>query len=125
MLKTIIKEYGSILKSALKIIALLLLCAMVGAAFTLPLWKFASCAPKVYTVVVISVFALAFLYLLFSKIKESGARNFVFSALKFFIIAAGVFLCFFFVINGMRILAVPTIILIIIFYGICAHIAKR
>ena len=125
MLKTIIKEYGSILKSALKIIALLLLCAAVGAAFTLPLWKFASCVPKVYTVVVISVFALAFLYLLFSKIKESGARNFVFSALKFFIIATGVFLCFFFVINGMRILAVPTIILIIILYGICAHIAKR
>lgn len=59
MLNTALK-FKEFFLNLFKILALIAFCLAVGFAVVFPLWKFAVCAPRIYTIVVLSViFAVA------------------------------------------------------------------
>lgn len=49
MIQKIVAGYGKLLVSILKILILVALCALFALVLVLPLWKFASVAPKIYS----------------------------------------------------------------------------
>ena len=49
MIRKIVHGYGKLLVSILKILILVALCALFPLVLVLPLWKFASVAPEVYS----------------------------------------------------------------------------
>ena len=56
MIQKIVSGYGKLLLSFVKILALVGLCAFFAFALVLPLWKFATVAPDVYSTVIILLF---------------------------------------------------------------------
>lgn len=125
MIKKIVEGYGNLFNTFGKIIALILACAALGAAFVFPLWKFATEAPRIYTAVVLVIIAATAVFLCARKIIDSGVRKFIFGISKFLVITLGVILCVKFVLDGNRILAIPTIIAIITLYGILSFGFKK
>lgn len=120
MIKNIIQGYGHLISSILKILSLLLVCIAAGAAFVFPLWKFATDLPGIYTITVLVLMAVIFVILAVKKIKNAGLAKSLVSAAKFFIIAGGLVFSVYLVMKGMRFLAIPVIILMIVLYGLCA-----
>lgn len=72
MLNRIIKGYGNLLFSALKMLLLLLVCALCGAVLVFPLWKLAVSQPELYTVVVGVLLLAGLLYA-----AARGAKRFI------------------------------------------------
>lgn len=62
MIQKIVAGYGKLLVSILKILILVALCALFALVLVLPLWKFASVAPKIYS------YSYSVLFLLISGI---------------------------------------------------------
>lgn len=120
MLKNIATNYKNMFSSTGKIILLFLICVGLGAIIVFPLWKFATVTPNVYSTVVMIIMAITAIFLCFKRIKQVGIKKFLKTIAKIFIIALGLYLCFAFVLNGQRLFAIPTLIVMIILYGICS-----
>ena len=118
MVKKIVAGYGSLFNAFSKMAALVVVCAAIGAAFVIPLWKFATEMPKAYTIVVMVLMIAAAIFLCAKKIIDIGIKPVASWLAKFVIIAGGIVLCIKFVLDGNRILTLPTILAIIALYGI-------
>ncbi len=125
MVKKIVEGYGNLFNTFGKIVALIVACAALGAAFVFPLWKFATEAPRIYTLVVLAIIVATSIFLCVKKIINSGVRHFLLGLSKVLVVAIGVVLCVKFVLDGNRILALPTIIAIITLYGILSFGFKK
>lgn len=62
MIQKIVAGYGKLFISFLKVLALIVLCAIFALALVLPLWKFATESPQVYSITVLVLFALGILF---------------------------------------------------------------
>lgn len=125
MIKKIVEGYGNLFNTFGKIIALVVACAVLGAAFVFPLWKFATEAPRIYTIAVLSALVAAAVFVCVKKITESGIRKFTRGLSKAAVVALGIVLCVKFVLDGNRILAIPTIIATIALYGVISFGFKK
>jgi len=125
MIKKIVEGYGNLFNTFGKIIALVVACAALGAAFVFPLWKFATEAPRVYTIAVLSALVAAAVFVCAKKMAESGIRKFMRGLSKAAVVALGIVLCVKFVLDGNRILAIPTIIATIALYGVISFGFKK
>jgi len=125
MIKKIVEGYEKLFNSVGKIFLLLLFCAALGVAFVYPLWKFATVSPKIYTIVIFSIFLITILFFCLKKIKDSGIKNFMLSFAKIITILAGISLCIYLVSIGKRFLAIPSLVLIIVIYGIISFGFKK
>ena len=125
MIKKIVEGYGNLFNTFGKIIALVVACAALGAAFVFPLWKFATEAPRVYTIAVLSALVAAAVFVCAKKMAESGIRKFTRGLSKAAVVALGIALCVKFVLDGNRILAIPTIIATIALYGVISFGFKK
>ncbi|MCR5724618.1 MAG: hypothetical protein K6G80_05980 [Treponema sp.] len=118
MFVKIVKEYGNLFSGAGRVLALLALCTATGAAFVIPLWKFATSAPRLYSIVILILLASCGLYLLVKKIRKHGIKK----ALRFFllllIILAGVAGAMSSVLAGSRLFAALILITTVIIHGI-------
>ena len=56
MIQKIVSGYGKLLLSFVKILALVGLCAVFAFVLVLPLWKFATVAPDLYSILIILLF---------------------------------------------------------------------
>lgn len=124
MIQKLVKGYGQLFSSILKVLFLLGLCAACGAVVVFPLWKFATAAPKAYTAVALAAIVLAAVIAAAKKAKSAGAKKSLLFAAKFLVVAGGAFLVFALVVFGQKLLALPAIVLIIFLYGILSFKAK-
>ena len=68
-------KFGKSFVSFLKIMGLIILC--IGAAFAIvwPLWKFATAASRIYTIVVLSLIAILIVYFIVKKIIKNIKKH--------------------------------------------------
>lgn len=125
MIKKIVQGYGQLFSSILKILFLLLLCVAFASVIVFPLWKFATVSPEIYTYTILAVIAFFLIFLLIKKIKSQNAKKNLVSIAKFLVIAGGIFSIFVLVIYGMKILALPVLVLMIFLYGILSFKIKN
>ena len=59
MIQKIVAGYGKLFISLLKVLALVVLCALFAFVLVLPLWKFATVSPQAYSITVLVSFALS------------------------------------------------------------------
>ncbi len=117
MLRKILWRYTSLFSSIASFLLLLLSCVLLAGAVVLPLWRFATLSPHLYTVTVTSIIFLIFLFFLVKKIKKNGAKSFLIFLAKFFLIAVGLFFFVTLVLRGLRLHAFLELIAFVFFYG--------
>ena len=66
--------------SVLRFFLLVVLCISASVILVWPLWKFSLSFPKIYTITILSLAGLAFLFLIINKIRKSRVS----SVIKFF-----------------------------------------
>lgn len=125
MIKKIAQGYGNLIGTALKIIVLLALCSALGALFVIPLWKFATTAPKAYTAVILTIIALAACFIAVQKARSAGPKKTIRFLLKLVTIIGGFSVCILLVLLGKAIFAIPVLVLMIILYGIISFGTKK
>lgn len=130
MLAKIARGYGKLFGTVGRILALLVLCGIIGCAVVFPLWKFATSAPSAYTATVLTLLLASLLYVIIKKCCSVGKKRALKALLLFCIIAAGLTAAVVFVLNANRLFAVISLCICIILYGICSfginsHDTKR
>ena len=70
MIQKIVHGYGKLLLSFLKILALIGLCAIFAFVLVLPLWKFATIAPRVYSATIIILFAVGIVLFIIKSLRN-------------------------------------------------------
>ena len=70
MIQKIVHGYGKLLLSLVKILALIGLCAIFAFLLVLPLWKFASIAPGVYSATIIILFAVGIVFFIVKSLRN-------------------------------------------------------
>lgn len=70
MIQKIINGYGKLFFSFVKILALVGLCAIFAFVLVLPLWKFATVAPDLYTTVIILLFVAGLVFFAGRNLKN-------------------------------------------------------
>ena len=120
MLSSIAKGYKKLF-STLAVIILLAVCSLALASLVVfPLWKWATSHAASYTIVILSLIALSLIFLLFRSAKKMGFSTFSHKALTFLCLICGIGLFLFFLYRGNRSVALITIPLTLVAYGICA-----
>lgn len=117
MIKKILKGYGEFFSHILKILLLVALCLLIGAAFVFPLWFFASSSPKAYTFFVLCAAGIILIFSLFKKIRKEGAKHFLLFAARLLIIFAGIYASVKLILNGFAPFSIPVILLTLFLYG--------
>lgn len=118
MFRQILKGYSQIFISILKVLFLLLLCALAGIIFVYPLWCFATKLPHTYTLCVTVAAALLFVLWLFFRLRSAGLKNSLIFAVKFLIILSTLAGFFLLVLAGKRLLTIFEILLAFFLYGL-------
>ena len=74
-LKKILDGYGHIISSIFKVLLLIAICTTLGFVIVFPLWKWASTSPRSYTIIILALCAIIFVYYLirFFKGKKFSA----------------------------------------------------
>jgi K+-sensing histidine kinase KdpD len=135
MLQKILSGYKKLFGGLFKIFALLAVCVGFGFLLVYPLWYFATAKPRAYTFVVFCAFACAVTAFIAAKIKTAlkGATKeerrkkrtaLALGAAKAAIVIFGVCVSCAFIIGGMRLFALLTLIASVALYGVCAFGAK-
>ena len=120
MLSSIAKGYKKLF-SILAIILLLAACSLaLASAVVFPFWKWATSHAASYTIVILSLIALALLFLILRTAKKQGFVPFLQKFLKCACIIGGLGLFLLFLYKGNRIAALVVIPLALAAYGICA-----
>jgi len=125
MKKKLLSTYKNIFSAILSILVLISLCLLLTFALVFPLWKFSTTNPNAYSIIVVSIFVLIFIYFIISRIRKSSVRNTMRVFLKIFIILLSITLLIVFVLQGKRLLAIPVILLTFVAYGITSHFLKN
>ncbi len=136
MIQRIIRGYGNLLLSALKIILLVLFCVLCGAILVLPLWKLAVTHPDIYTILVGFCVVCAIVLVIAKKVKTNmtKANNeknkklhsaMLVSIAKIFVCTAGVASTVMCVLSYKNIGAVISILVTLVLYGILAFGIKK
>ena len=118
MIQNIARGYSKLLGSAAKVVALLVLCTLLGAAIVYPLWKFATELPAVYTGTVLAVMVAGLALLAIKRIKARGFFSVLNSFLRVAVIVGGAVACVALVLHGKRLFALPVIAAVIVLYGV-------
>jgi hypothetical protein len=113
------------LASAGKSAALIAVCIATGIIIVWPLWRFATSAPVLYTIVVISLFITFAAYRIIRAIRSSSWQSVIRVFLHIVIITAGLYAAVMLVFRGYRLLAIPVIVLIPVLYIISSLILTR
>lgn len=99
--------------SVLKFILLAAACVFASIILVWPLWKFSTEAPKIYTIITLSLISCFLIYLIIKKIRKCNWK----SVLKFFVIlllfAAGLFFTVKFVLYDKKLLALLALLITI------------
>lgn len=120
MVKKIIEGYKNLFAGAGKILILLAFCTAIGAALVFPLCKFAGTFPKAYSITVLSLLLIVFVFFISKKIRNMGAEKALKALFKFLIIAGGVSICVILIFMGKRFFSIPVVFLMIFLYGLVA-----
>ncbi len=119
----ILRGYGAVVSSLLSFVLIALSCVLVGLAISYPLWLIATTSANTYTILSLSLFGCAIIGLLVSRIvkgyKKSPRRLFISLARKITLIGGIVLFCVL-ILNFHKVLAIASIILTLIIYGILA-----
>lgn len=125
MIKKIIKGYKELFRSLLKVLLLLCFCVITGSAIVLPLWKFSTAYPSVYTYVVLTLIAAAAVFIIIRKIRRNSTRTVLLFLARFFILTGGIFSMVILVLKGYRILSLPVLLVMLFLYGFISLTAKN
>jgi hypothetical protein len=61
--------------SFLSFLLLILACIAATAALVFPLWKFATAAPKIYTITILSLCLISIIFLIVRKCMKKGKKR--------------------------------------------------
>ncbi len=118
MIKKIISGYSSYFNSIGKFLVLLLSCAALGGIIVFPLWKFATSAPDLYTLILTLIISAMALFFIVKKIIRAGLRSSLSFFLKLIVIASGFFAFVRLVLLSHRIAAFSALIASVLVYGL-------
>lgn len=76
--------------SFFKFLILSVLCVSASILLVWPLWKFSTSSPKVYTIIVLVLLGLFFLYLIINKIRKTEIIKTITFIVNFLILAIGI-----------------------------------
>ena len=107
---------------AAKAAALVAVCVLAGFALTLPLWRFATSLPSLYTAFVLVLCGGYILYKIVAAAKKSTRKRLLCFALRIVIIASGLALSVALVFAGARFIAAAVVILIPVLCIICSRL---
>lgn len=122
-LRKIIKGYGSIFFGFLTFLAIAGMCVLAGFAVAFPLWKLASVNVGLYTIISISLFSCALIYLMVKKIIKAykkSPRRLIISFLRKLTIIGGLLISFRLVLTFHKMSALIVLILVFFIYGFLA-----
>ena len=132
MIRNIFRGYAALLSILVKTLFLLCLCAGIAFVFVFPLWKFAVTFPDQYSLFIIyacvTAFVILFFFRLLNRIKLAGTaqqknillKTTIKNALKCLVLLCGIILAFIFLYQEKLFLALASVILMVLFYGILA-----
>ena len=118
MMNKVINGFSKLFSSFSKVLALVLFCLGLSAAFVFPLWKWALSSPISYTWTVIIVASLLVLYVIVNSFRKKTVKSVVKILLKFFIPILAFIACIYFILLGYRILLPFILIGTFILYGV-------
>lgn len=70
MIQKIVSGYGKLLLSLVKILALIGLCALFAFVLVLPLWKFATISPELYSATIIILFTMGIVFFIVKSLRN-------------------------------------------------------
>ena len=125
MAKNISSSIRKYFVSAGKFVLLIAVCIFAGIIIVWPLWRFATAAPVLYTITVISLFTVLAVYRTIRAVHSSPWKSAVRVFLHFIIIAGGLTAAVVLVFEGYRFFSIPVIILIPVLYIISSRLLTR
>ena len=120
MIRNIVRGYRKLLGGVARGATLLAVCAAVGCAVVLPLWKFATAAPEAYTVVVLALLVAAAGATVMKKCRAIGKRRALRIGVQTLIVLSGLCGSVALVLHGRRLLALIAVVATVGLYGLCA-----
>ena len=109
---------------AAKALVLIAVCALAGFVLTLPLWRFATSLPSLYTALVLVFSGGYILYKIVAAVKKSTRKTVLCAALDIVIIASGLTASTALVFAGARFIAIPVVIVIPVLCIICSRLLQ-
>lgn len=138
MIQKILTGYGKLFFSLVKIIALVVLCAFFALVLVLPLWKFATEVPQVYSIVVVSLLVCGLVFFLVKNLrnfllagfpspeeKKKRINHLLKNLGKCLIIVTALLGVVFFIMNELAIMALAVLLIAVILYGVLAFGTKK
>jgi len=138
MIQKIVAGYGKLFISLLKVLALVVLCALFAFVLVLPLWKFATVNPQAYSVTVLVSFALGILFFTGKNLrvyltagfptqeeKKKRLRHLLNMAGRFIIIISGLIGIVICILNESTVATWIILLLTIVLYGVLAFGTKK
>ena len=109
---------------AAKALGLIAACALAGFVLTLPLWRFATSLPSLYTALVLVFSGGYILYKIAAAVKKSTWKRTLCFVLRIVIIASGLTASIALVFAGARFIAIPVLIIIPVLCIICSRLLQ-
>jgi len=126
--KTMAKHFFSYIAGAFsqaaKALGLIAACALAGFVLTLPLWRFATSLPSLYTALVLVFSGGYILYKIAAAVKKSTWKRTLCFVLRIVIIASGLAASIALVFAGARFIAIPVLIIIPLLCIICSRLLQ-
>ena len=117
MLKKVLAGYKKSFFSFVKILIITALCTTLAFAIVFPLWKFATSMPKAYTYCILTLLALAAIFLIAKAIKKNSLKTVLHTFLNILTTAAGAVFCIFFIFIGYRFYALISLAVFLVIKG--------
>ncbi|MBO5236850.1 MAG: hypothetical protein J6B32_07055 [Spirochaetaceae bacterium] len=138
MLQKIIKGYGNLLLSILKVLVLILLCCVCGFILVYPLWKLAVTNPNLYSIISFIFFAVLLAYFTARKIytyinksnpdkseKHKRVIKLVNGLLKVLLFISGLVGIIYFIMIGKLIFSLAILVFLVLLYGFFSFGTKK
>lgn len=138
MLQKIIKGYGNLLLSILKVLVLILLCCVCGFILVYPLWKLAVTNPNLYSIISFIFFAVLLAYFTGRKIytyinksnpdkseKHKRVIKLVKGLLKVLLFISGLVGIIYFIMIGKLIFSLAILVFLVLLYGFFSFGTKK
>ena len=138
MLQKIIKGYGNLLLSILKVLVLILLCCVCGFILVYPLWKLAVTNPNLYSIISFIFFAVLLAYFTGRKIytyinksnpdkseKHKRVIKLVKGLLKVLLFISGLVGIIYFIMIGKLIFSLAILVFLVFLYGFFSFGTKK
>lgn len=99
-------------------------CFVVSIAVILPLWAFASNAPRIYSGVVLALIAAFLLCRIIIWAKKAGAKKAFRISLKCLVVTAGIFACFYFLLTFRRLFSLAALLAAAVLFKVIDFLLK-